>query len=141
MRFDGQHSLNGPVRATAAGTIGVPDDYDHVQASPAAFGADVGQAEQQAGGALQQAGGTALAIATTDQTLQDHAAVTRAVARKKNADRARLLTGNRSDPSAPQPYYGLKGADAVSAYHGTVSDLQSSNDSIRARGIAYGVRC
>ena len=88
--------LNGMV--APAGTIGVPDDYQRIQADPSAFGAGIGQAEQKLGGATEQAGDTAIGIATTWQDLHNKT-VADDMGNQLNAQWRTILSG---DPNNPQ---------------------------------------
>ncbi len=113
----------------AAGTIGVgvPDDYQHIQASPDAFGAQVGQADQRLGAGFQQAGEAAFQV--SDQYSQTAAANAFAQLR----DRATAASwGDPSNPNAGPGLLTLQGDQAMRAYQPTVDKLKAAQADIAA---------
>ena len=108
----------------APGTIGVPDDYGRVNADPNAFGAGVAAAGQKLGQATEQAGGTAVDIATQWQAL--HNKITADDAVNQWGDNARrILSGDPNNPN-DHGYLGLQGKDALAARSSVQQQLQDS---------------
>lgn len=94
----------------------VPDDYQHIQASPNAFGASVGKAMQGFGQALGQAGDTALKV----QTHYDDVAADNALNQLQDQSRKALYGETNGMPAAdgsmPSPgFLSMQGADAMRA--------------------------
>lgn len=118
----------GVQRDSAPGTIlGVPDDYQRVQASPADFGAAQGQAAQQLGGDFQQAANAATDI----QGHFDQTATLDAMTQLK-AKATTLAYGDPTDPNAGPGFMMQHGATAMSAYAPTVAALQKQATDLAA---------
>ena len=108
----------------APGTIGLPDDYLRVQADPAAFGSGTAAAVTKLGGALEQAGGVAMDIATRQQRLDDTVAANRAFAAFKNVVTAKSY-GDPDDPNNPG-FLTRQGSQAMTAYRPALDDLDAA---------------
>lgn len=115
--------------ATVEPTPAPSDDYQRIDASPAAFGGVVAGAEQRGGQEIQQ-GATDLAQdAILRQTRFNDHVVTDAVNQlQTNAEN--LTYGNRSDPNAAPGLYTLKGQDALRAGPQVAQQINDQRDQI-----------
>lgn len=121
--------------------IGVPDNYQHVQAGPEAFGAGIGQGLGQIGTAVGKAEQSGLEI----MDFYDHVASDQAK-NHYNAERTRILYGDPNKPvvnsdgtTAPDTgYFGLTGAAAMTARPQVMADLdkaaKDAGSSLRPNG-------
>lgn len=108
-----------------------PSDYQNVQATPAAFGGVIAGAQQRAGGELQQGAGDLVQAAVVKQDRFNQVASDNAFNQfQQGADN--LTYGDPGDPHAPQGLYTLKGEEALRAGPGTVQQLSSLRDQIKA---------
>lgn len=122
--FSGLDSLASP------GTIAIPDNYQRIQADPGAFGAGVAQAGQGLGQKLEQAGGTAMELATQQQAFQNRGSVTDALT---TAQQSAMLVqyGDPNNPAAGPGFYGLKGKQVLDRYGGAVGEVQDAYKTAR----------
>lgn len=106
--------------------VAVPDNYQHIQADPEAFGGGVAQGLQKLGAGITQAANTGF------DTLHFYNQVAADQASNEYNDRAnKLLYGDpnkktQGPDGALQPdtgYFGLRGKDAMSARQGVSSQL------------------
>ncbi|MCJ1413661.1 hypothetical protein MMC19_007783, partial [Ptychographa xylographoides] len=112
--------------APAAGTI-LPDAYDRIQATPADFGGQIGQAES---GALDQGVQQIGVAAGQIQALHDK--TTADAATNQNMVNGRnLLYGDPNDPNS-KGFFSLQGADALHANAATAQQLETQRAAISA---------
>jgi hypothetical protein len=106
-----------------------PSNYFTQQASPAAFGAQIGQATEGLGQSLEQAGAVGSDLATRIQTVHNNVAADGAF-NQHQTNVNNILYG---DPSKPgdSGYYGLHGQDALNARPGVLQALEDSRTNIR----------
>lgn len=96
-----------------------PSDYQHIEATPQDFGAQVGQAEQQFGAQAEEAGTFYASVAAT------HAA-------NDFLDYSdKLLHGDPNDPSN-QGLLNLKGSDAMRAYPQVAQQIEAHRKEVMA---------
>jgi hypothetical protein len=109
----------------APGTI-IPDDYQHIQANPADFGGQIGQALGGTAQAANQVGQAAQQIqAQTDQAASSSGFI--------KYDQALNQIGH-GDPNNPNDtgYFGKQGAAAVNSYADTMAQAETVRQQIRA---------
>jgi hypothetical protein len=108
----------------------VPSDYITTQASPADFGAQVGQAAQRLGGTLGQAGDQTSQTADLYQQRANNIATDKAY----NDYQAQTNNALAGDPNNPNDkgYFGLHGQAAVDARPGLNQSLESIRQGIKA---------
>jgi hypothetical protein len=124
-----------PVPDVAPSMQGTPGF--NIQASPAAFGAGVGQAVEGLGQTISKSADTATQIAVQYQERQNNIAVDKAY--HQFLDKSNnTLTGDPNDPN-DHGYFGKQGQDAVDARAGVVQSLEDSRQAIRA-GLANPVQ-
>lgn len=121
--FSGLDSLASP------GTIAIPDNYQRTQADPSAFGGDT-KALQGFGQQLQQAGGTAMDIATQQQAFQNRGSVTDALTTAQQSA-MQVQYGDPSNPAAGPGFYGLKGKQVLDRYGGAVGEVEDAYKTAR----------
>jgi transglycosylase-like protein with SLT domain len=102
-----------------------PRDYIDAQASPNAFGAQIGQAEEQGGQRIQQTGDQATDLATRMQTFYNEAAT-------QSAQDQWMSKSNDVLHNPQTGFYAQKGGAALSAYQPSLDALDSSRTEIRA---------
>ena len=113
-------------QASAPGTV-IPDDYQRIQASPEAFGAQIGQAES---GALSQGVQDVGVAATQIQALHDK--ISADAATNQNMMNGRnLLYGDPNDPNS-KGFFALQGADALHALPQVSQQLEQQRAAISA---------
>ena len=98
-----------------------PDDLQHVQASPDAFGASLDQGMAQAGQGLVKAADFYGDVASTQ-------AVNNAITQATNVlrgDSSKTVIGPDGQPVPDTGYFGLRGADAMYARGATSKSIQS----------------
>jgi hypothetical protein len=101
----------------------------NIQASPADFGAQIGQAEQRFGADSEQAGNTLFGTAMAVQERHNEVAVDNAfnTLQQKNLNR---LFGDPNNPNQ-KGYFALRGADAMNAQAGTVDGMEQDRAAIK----------
>jgi hypothetical protein len=120
-----------PVPSNAPSTS-VPPDYLNIQASPADFGAQVGQATEKLGATAGQAADMASQQAISWQTVANNVAADAAFNQFQDQNQ-KILYGDPNDPSKPG-YFGMHGEAAV---NGRAAALQALNDA--RQGISDGL--
>jgi hypothetical protein len=116
---------------TVAPSSSPGNDYNSTQASPAAFGALQGQAEQKLGGDLAQAGQNLDQVALIKQDRFNQTATDDAFNQFQSGTN-NLTYGNSADPTAAPGLYTLKGADALNAGPKAVKSISDLRDQIRS---------
>lgn len=109
----GENVPYSPV-ASVTPEIGSGDDYLHVQASPDAFGAQVGEGMQKLGQATQKVGDEAMDVATQRAQMATEAQTNDVIANQFAPQAAKL----RAD------FYQLQGKDAVAGREAYLQNLQ-----------------
>lgn len=105
--------------------------YEHIQTSPATFGAEVGQAEQKLGGAIEGAGGTGLDIATKVQHEANESAVNDAQAKYSQAVTALLYSPESAAGANDGGFYTKRGDHAGENYQTTLAAMEKLKNDAR----------
>ncbi len=111
---------------TSPGTI-IPDDAQRIQASPADFGAGIGQAMQQVGQSGEQLGN---ALFQANQIANQNQVNEKFVQFQQGANK--ILYGDPDNPSQPG-YYSLQGKNAVDGYAPANQQLEQLRQSTLAQ--------
>ncbi len=122
--FSGLDSLASP------GTIAIPDNYQRIQADPGAFGGSDAKALEGFGQKLEQAGGTAMDIATQQQAFQNRGSVTDALTLAQQSA-MKVQYGDPHNPTAGPGFYGLKGKQVLDRYGGAVGEVEDAYKTAR----------
>lgn len=121
--FSGLDSLASP------GTIAIPDNYQRIQTEPGAFGSGDAKALEGFGQKLEQAGGTAMDIATQQQQIWNQSTLTNAFTKLRD----QVTNASWGDPSDPNSrgFLTRTGSDALNGYDGAMKGLQRAQSDIR----------
>lgn len=106
-----------------------PDDYQHIQTSPASFGGLIGQAQEKAGAETQQAGDKLGQVAEINQDRSNKLANTGAI----NEYQHGVLNITGGDPSKPGDvgYFGKMGSSATYGYDAAANQVDGLRTKIR----------
>lgn len=108
-----------------------PDDAQHIQASPAAFGAPVAQGLEEAGQGVLKLSDFYGQVAA-DNAVNDYIQKSTSILRGDPSQPAQVdengqpTTGPNGSPTHPGGYFSLRGADAMSAFHDTSASLDEA---------------
>lgn len=106
-----------------------PNDYENIQASPAAFGGLVGAAEQRTGQQIEQGGNDLVQAAVVRQNRFNQVASDDAFNQLQKGY-FNTTFGDPNDPSKPG-FYGMRGEAAMRAYPQTTKSLDDLRNQIR----------
>ena len=95
----------------------LPDNYRDIQASPDAFGAQVGQSLAKLGGSIGQASDVASQVANMNQNTENQINATNALTELQKTLDVQSFGDPKADPndSSAKGFYSLKGASAVNS--------------------------
>jgi hypothetical protein len=115
--------IRADVAPSVEPTAAPPSDYQNIQATPADFGAQVGQATERLGGAVTQAGDTGVQVAIQRQ--DRHNQISQDEAFNQLQDGALALT------SGPDGLFNQRGKDALDGVPKTQQALEDLRNQIR----------